>query len=162
MAQTATGDLSADDGAASLVWAMAGGEAAVMASREGTCSWLLGRPLTESRGVKQAGRLMFDSFMMPGGRMAKGEAREGGARRSGATKGGGRAVDDEAAVSTLQQDPRVVPAPGSYKGSANWARDTPLGPDFIGTNHRAAACFLSTFYPDVPTVGTCAGASLLL
>ena len=42
---------------------------------------------------------------------------------------------------TLRQDPRVVPAPGSYKGSANWARDTPLGPDFIGTDPRAAACF---------------------
>ena len=37
MAQTATGDLSTDDGVTSLVWAMMGGEAAVMASGEGTC-----------------------------------------------------------------------------------------------------------------------------
>ena len=26
---------------------------------------------------------------------------------------------------TLQQDPRAIPVPGSYTGSANWARDTP-------------------------------------
>ena len=60
---------------------------------------LVGRPLTESRGVKQSGRLMLNSAMMPVGRMAKGEVRQGGDGRSEAIKGGGGAMDDEAAVS---------------------------------------------------------------
>ena len=59
---------------------------------------LVGRPLTESRGVERAGRLMLDSSVTSGGRVVRGEARQGGAGRSGVIWGGGGAVDDDAAV----------------------------------------------------------------
>ena len=91
---------------------------------------LVGRPLTESRGVEQAVTLILDPSMTHGGRMAKGKVGQGGAGRSGVIEGGGGAVDDKAAVlpagASAAQPAREGPG-GEQQGRELVWEATPLG-----------------------------------